>query len=226
MMQKKYIIVCAGGFGREVFHALSLSLAKGTEKGTIAGFLDDDPGALKNLADRYPPILGSVDEYPSQPDELVFIAAGTPAARWKLSKLLEQKTGGFATVIHPDAALSGNVSIGRGSHVGWQSFISCDVTIGRFVSLNCNLTVGHDTVISDYVEVDPGTAIGGNCHIEEGVHIAPNCTIAPSVRVGAWSKISANTAVMRDVPPCSYVVGVPGTVHRDFFTPPAHAING
>ena len=224
-MQKKYIIVCAGGFGREIFHTLLCSLVKGTKKGAIAGFLDDDPGALKNLADRYPPILGSVNDYSPQPNELVFIAAGTPALRWKLSKLLEQKTGDFATVIHPDATLSENVSVGQGSHVGWHSFISGDVTIGRFVSLNCNLTVGHDAMIDDFVEVGPGTAIGGHCHIEEGVHIAPNCTIAPGVRVGAWSKISANTAVMRDVPPCSYVIGVPGVVHRDFFTRPLQSIN-
>jgi len=217
---QKYIIVCAGGFGREIHYALSLTVARDMKEGTILGFLDDDPGALKSLIDRYPPILGSVADYRPQPDELVFIAAGTPLVRQKLFRILHEKGCSFAPGVPFGAGISRNVSIGDSSFLGWNVGVSCDATIGRFVSLNCSLTVGHDAVIDDYVEVGPFTAIGGHCHIEEGVHIAPNCTIAPGVRVGAWSKISANTAVMRDVPPCSYVVGVPGIVHRDFVRQP------
>jgi acetyltransferase-like isoleucine patch superfamily enzyme len=133
---------------------------------------------------------------------------------------LKEKGCLFTSIVHPEATLSKNVVIGNGSHIGWGTFVSCDVTIGQFVSLNCNLTIGHDAIIDDYVEVGPGTSISGFCHIEEGVHIAPNCTIIPGVRVGAWSKVSANTAVMRDVPPYSFVVGVPGTIHKNFFQHP------
>jgi len=217
---RKYIIVCAGGFGREIFHALSLALARRTATGIIRGFLDDNPCALKHFADKYPPILGSIVDYVPQGKECFFIAAGSPFLRRKFSLGLIRKSCTLATVVHPEATLSGNVAVGEGSYVGWHSFLSCDLTVGRCVSLNCNLTIGHDVVIGDYVEVGPGTAIGGHSHIEEGVHIAPNCTVAPGIRIGAWSKISAGSAVMRDVPPGAYVVGVPGVVHRDFFKPP------
>ena len=216
----KLIIVCAGGFGREIFQVLARCQTDEGRQPVVLGFLDDNPNALKHVADKYPPILGPVDGYWPKPDERLILAVGTPSARRKISRLLERKSCGFMTVVHPLSSISGNVSLGEGSFVGWNVGISCDVTVGRFAAFNANLTVGHDTVIDDYVEVGPGTAIGGCCHIEEGVHVAPNCMIAPGIRLGAWSKISACTAVMRDVPPCSYVVGVPGVVHRDFFSLP------
>jgi sugar O-acyltransferase (sialic acid O-acetyltransferase NeuD family) len=219
-----YIIACAGGFGREIFHALSFSLLQqnkhSNKNGTIIGFIDDNLQALDNYGNRYPQIIDTIKSYQPKPDEIVFIASGSPEGRRNIAGLLKAKNCLFSSVIHPEATLSKNVSIGNGSHIGWGTLVSCDVTIGQFVSLNCNLTVGHDAIIDDYVEIGPGTSISGFCHIEEGVHIAPNCTITPGVRVGAWSKISANTAVMRDVPPCSFVVGVPGTVHKNFFQHP------
>jgi acetyltransferase EpsM len=223
-IKMNYIIACAGGFGREMFHALSLFLQqqnKFTNKNDlIAGFIDDNLHALDKFCDRYPNVICTIEEYQPKTDESVFIAAGTPQTRRKIAGLLKQKNSSFVSVIHPESRLSQNASLGDGSHIGWGTFVSCGVTIGQFVSLNCNLTIGHDAVIEDYVEVGPGTSVSGFCHIEEGVHIAPNCTIAPGVRVGAWSKSSANTAIMRDVPAFSYVIGVPGVVHRDFFKHP------
>jgi sugar O-acyltransferase (sialic acid O-acetyltransferase NeuD family) len=219
-----YIIACAGGFGREMFHALSLSLQQQNKltgkNNTIIGFIDDNIHALDNFGNRYPKIIDTIETYQPKSDEVVFVASGSPQNRQKIAKLLKARGCLFSSIIHPAATLSKNISIGNSSHIGWGTFVSCDVTIGQFVSLNCNLTVGHDVVIDDYVEVGPGTSISGFCRIKEGVHIAPNCTIAPGVRVGAWSKISANTAVMRDVPPYSFVVGVPGTVHKNFFQRP------
>jgi sugar O-acyltransferase (sialic acid O-acetyltransferase NeuD family) len=220
-----YIIACAGGFGREMFHALSVSLQQQNQltkkNNTIIGFIDDNLHALDNFGNYYPPIIDTIETYQPKTDEVIYVASGSPQGRRKISNLLRTRGCLFSSIIHPEARLlSQKVSIGNGSHIGWSVGVSCNVTIGQFVSLNCNLTIGHDVVIDDYVEVGPGTSISGFCRIEEGVHIAPNCTITPGVRVGAWSKISANTAVMRDVPPYSYVIGVPGTVHKDFFQHP------
>lgn len=218
-----YIIACAGGFGREIFHSLSLSLQqqnKSTNNTTI-NFIDDNLQALDNYTDRYPKIISTIEAYRPNSNESIFVAAGTPQNRWKISKLLQEKKCSFVKIIHPNVIISQNVSIGNGSNIGWGTLVGSDVTIDQFVSLNCNICVGHDVVIENYVEVGPCSAVNGFCHIEEGVHIASNCTIAPGVRIGAWSKISANTAVMRDVPPCSFVIGVPGTVHKNFFQYPS-----
>jgi sugar O-acyltransferase (sialic acid O-acetyltransferase NeuD family) len=219
-----YIIACAGGFGREIFHSLSLLLHQENnleeKSNTTISFIDDNLQALENYGNRYPKIISTIVTYKPNRNELVFIAAGTPQSRWKITKLLQKTKCSFTTIIHPNAIVSQNVSIEQGSNIGWGTLVGSDVTIGQFVSLNCNICIGHDVIIEDYVEVGPGSVINGFCYIEEGVHIASNCTIAPGVRVGAWSKISANTAVMRDVPPYSYVIEVPGTVHKDFFQHP------
>lgn len=48
--------------------------------------------------------------------------------------------------------------------------------------------------------------------IEDDVHIGMNCTIMPNVRIGHNSVISANTVVIKDVPPYSIVSGNPGRI--------------
>jgi hypothetical protein len=62
-----YIIACAGGFGREIFHALSLSLQQQNElankNDTIVGFIDDNLQTLDNYGNRYPPVIDTIETY-------------------------------------------------------------------------------------------------------------------------------------------------------------------
>lgn len=218
----RYVIVGAGGFGREICSAIRYNQRPeyhSDNRDDPIVFIDDNPNSLDKFT-NYPPIVDSIRNFTPKTDDRLFIAMGNPELRKKFSTLLRTREGKFITIVHQESTFFAKCIIGKGTYVGWNAGVSCDVNVGNFVSLNCNLTVGHDAIIEDFVEVAPGTAIGGFCHIEEGVYIGPNCTISSGVRIGAWSKISASTAVMRDVPPCSYVIGVPGVVHRNFFQPP------
>ena len=48
--------------------------------------------------------------------------------------------------------------------------------------------------------------------LEEGVMVSAGAKVLGPVRVGAYSKIGAGSVVLKDVPPHSTVVGVPGRV--------------
>ena len=52
--------------------------------------------------------------------------------------------------------------------------------------------------------------------IEDDVHIGENCVILPNVTIGHNSVISANSVVMKNIPPYSIVAGNPGRVVMSF----------
>jgi acetyltransferase-like isoleucine patch superfamily enzyme len=85
--------------------------------------------------------------------------------------------------------------------------IADDVMIGPNVNI---ITTGHPLKPSRrraYIEVKP-------IAIEENVWIATGATILGGVRVGKNSVVAAGAVVTKDVPPNSFVAGVPAKVIR------------
>ncbi len=80
----------------------------------------------------------------------------------------------------------------------------------------------HDTArIGDNVHIDQGVTIGGNAtqrgapRIGNHVYIGAGAKILGPISIGDGSVIGANAVVVRDVPPRSLVVGIPGRVLRN-----------
>lgn len=220
-MAKSYIIVGAGGLARELFHNLREKCARAARPGETPdeclGFLDD----VKVITTGgYPPIIGTVKGHAPRTDCDYFLGVGIPEVRRRVALLFKGSENLFPAWhwLWDEAALARRgIAVGAGSLIE-QGQVSCDAEIGRFALVSG--MIGHDVRIGDYCEIAPGAAVSGGVVLEEGVHMGACSTIAPGVRVGAWSKISAGSAVMKDVPPCSFVVGVPGKVYEDFFVPP------
>ncbi len=220
-MAKSYIILGAGGLARELFHNLREKFARechpGEEPHRCAGFLDD---AKTEAGAGYPPVLGTIKGHVPLPETLYFLGVGIPEVRRRVALLFqgyEDLFPAWHSSWNAETLAARSVRIGAGSLIE-QGQVSCDARIGRFALVSG--TVGHDVQIGDYCEIAPGAAVSGGTVLEEGVQLAAGAVTAPGVRIGAWSKVSAGSAVMKDVPPCSFVVGVPGEVYEDFFLPP------
>ena len=67
-------------------------------------------------------------------------------------------------------------------------------------------------MIGDYVTVSPGTHISGNVTVRTGGNIGTGVNIINRLEIGEWSVIGAGSTLIRDVPPNTTVVGVPGKV--------------
>ena len=52
--------------------------------------------------------------------------------------------------------------------------------------------------------------------IEDNVHIGENCVIMPGVTIGHNSVVSANSVIVKDIPPYSIVAGNPGKLIISF----------
>jgi len=204
---KKLFIVGAGGFGREVYRWASDHPDCGREW-KIAGFLDDNPEALKEF--DYPlRVLAPASGYQPEEGDLFVCGMGVPAVKRKVCSGLLASGAEFITLVHPTAIVGKNVKIGKGVMLCPGSIISCDCEIGDFVMLNLYATIGHD------VCVGPWTTLSGHCDLTTGVRLGEavfagsRVSVLPGRTVSDEALLGAGCVVTRDVPRGITVFGAP-----------------
>jgi serine O-acetyltransferase len=100
--------------------------------------------------------------------------------------------------IHPGASIHNSLFIDHGM----------GVVIGETAEVGRNVTIYHGVTLG-------GTSLQkGKRHptIEDNVVIGAGAKVLGAITVGSGSRIGANAVVVKDVPPNSVVVGVPGQV--------------
>ena len=115
-------------------------------------------------------------------------------ARW-ISQRAARKTG---IEIHPGAV------IGK----------------GLFIDHGHGVVIGETTIIGDNVTLYQGVTLGGTGKetgkrhptLEDNVMVSVGAKVLGSFTIGENSKIGAGSVVLKEVPPNSTVVGVPGCV--------------
>ncbi len=99
-------------------------------------------------------------------------------------------------------------------------------TIGTrvFIDHGVGVVIGETAEIGDDVVLYQGVTLGGTGKhtgkrhptLENGVMVSAGASILGPVRIGEGSKIGAGSVVLKDVPPYSTVVGVPGRVVKQY----------
>lgn len=95
-------------------------------------------------------------------------------------------------------------------------------TIGKgfFIDHGMGVVIGETTEIGDDVTIYQGVTLGGTSlqhgkrhpTLGNGVTVGVNAAVLGAITVGDGSKIGAGSVVVKDVPPRSTVVGIPGRV--------------
>lgn len=98
-------------------------------------------------------------------------------------------------------------------------------TIGKnlFIDHGMGVVIGETAIIKDNVTIYQGATLGGTGKekgkrhptIESNVMISAGAKVLGSFTVGENSKIGAGSVVLREVPPNSTVVGIPGKVVKN-----------
>ncbi|MBC7331260.1 MAG: serine O-acetyltransferase [Synergistetes bacterium] len=91
---------------------------------------------------------------------------------------------------------------------------------GFFIDHGMGVVIGETAEIGDNVTLYHGVTLGGTGKekgkrhptIEDGVVVGAGAKVLGNIRIGRNSRIGAGSVVLKDVPPNSTVVGVPGVV--------------
>lgn len=206
---KHLVIIGARGWGREMYAAARNTVAYQNREFDIKGFLDDKADALDGLKGDFPPILGPVETYQIESDDVFFCAMGDPQWRIKYVEIIEEKGGSFISIINPTARINPTATIGEGTYIGAYSIISDNVIIGCHTVFQCFNDIGHDAVIGDYVSIESYVFLGGGAQIGDFSTMHTKSSIIPHKKIGSHCVVGINSVVMKNVKDCLHVFGCP-----------------
>jgi acetyltransferase-like isoleucine patch superfamily enzyme len=78
--------------------------------------------------------------------------------------------------------------------------------------MNYHSSLGHDASTGEFAVLSPYATLGGGASISDDVFLGLHASVGPGKTVGPRSKVSANSAALRDTPAESLIYGVPGPV--------------
>lgn len=201
---KDLVIVGIGGFGREAYY-LAKAINKHNPTWNIKGFIGnvgDDPKQFKIDL----PMLGIIEDYVPQENEVFAMGISAPKTKEKLTQLLKSKGAVFATLIGPTAYVSENVELGEGVVFTSGSIGACS-KIGNFVHIAGSM-IGQDAVIGDY-STTTGFANLTNAIIGKRVFIGSHAVILNKKKIGDDAYVCAGSIVFNNVKPGVKVMGNP-----------------
>ena len=207
---KHLIIIGAGGMGRQV-----MSFAKSCngygKKFDIKGFLDDNLDAMKGFP-GYPVVLGTVDGYQIEPDDVFFNSIGDIQAKKLCIQKILDRGGDFLTLIHPTAQVSPDTKIGKGCMLSSYVGVGVETTIGDFCLIQSKATIGHDVIVGDFARIDCNVVLIAGVKVGKDVCVHTSSVVNHDVKLGDGSTVGAMSFVIKNVNPGQTVFGNPAKV--------------
>lgn len=209
-MSLPVIVLGCGGHARVLIEAIILAGDK------ILGVTDPKPERELKIPSGIP-FLGNDDDVLKYPNSSVLLVNGLGSVsdtslHTSVYRHFKAKGYGFATVMHPSAVIASDVAIGEGAQIMAGVVIQNGTWIGHNVIVNTRASVDHDCIISPHAHVAPGVTLSGGVEVGEGTHIGTGATVIQGVRIGPRSVIGAGAVVVKDVPGCCTVTGIPAKV--------------
>lgn len=164
-------------------------------------------------------VLGKLDEGPriaadaKAGGEIRFVnAIGSDTSYMTRAEVIRKSgivSARFATLMHPQAAVSARAEIGVGSYLCAGATVAGAVKIGAHVHVGAGCQIGHDSVIEEYAMIAPAAAIGGHVRIGRAAYIGAAASIRQRLNIGAGALVGMGAVVVRDVHAGITVVGNP-----------------
>ncbi len=196
---KDLVIVCAGGFGREVYY-----MAKDLGKWNIKGFIDDNLNALDGVKCDLP-IIGTIKDWEPGDNEVFALGIATPGTKERIVNIMLAKGAKFETIIASHSRVIETAEVGEGSIIS-GSVGDC-VKIGRFVNV-MGAMIGQDSFIDDFSTMTGFSNIA-TAYLGKRVFVGSHAVVLHGVNVGDDAYICAGSIVVSRVKPGTRVFGNP-----------------
>lgn len=210
----RLVIVGAGGFSREVAQ-LVCDINAVKPSFVLQGFVDDRKEITGQVVGDWP-VIGTVDDLiQARFADAWALGVGSPATKRQFALRLARSGLTAPPLVHPSAVVGRNVRIGEGVIVCAGNILTCDIVVGRFVTLNLSCTVGHDSRIGAFATLAPGVHVSGNVTVGEGADLGTGSATVQGKSVGTWTIIGAGAVIASDIPANCTAVGVPARVIKE-----------
>jgi len=212
---KDTIIVGVCGTGRVAYDCL---LAGGLAD-DVAGFVHatTDAGGATATLDGLP-VLGTLtdlDRLRSEGITQALAAVGENALRESLCEHLTRAGIELISAVHPTAAITRGVCLGKNVIVCPCVAVGVGAQIGGGALLNTSCSVDHDCTIGECAHVCPGTHLAGNVHVGARAWIGIGSSVIQGVTIGEDTFVGAGSVVLKDLPAGVLAYGAPARVIRE-----------
>lgn len=206
---KHLIIIGVGGFAREVYWHAQDSVGYGMEW-DIKGFLDGD---VRLSEDEYEklmlPVIGDINSYIIQADDVFTCAIGSPKVKEKLVQRILVRGGEFINMIHNSAIVHPTVQMGIGNILCPLVHILDHAKVGNFVIFNGRSGMGHDAEVGDYSSLMSAVDITGYVRVGKRTFWGSGAKVVPHSRIDDDATIGVASVVFRRVKAGVKVFGNP-----------------
>ena len=179
----------------------------------IKGFIDDNIHSIDGF-EGYPPVLGTIDDYNIQPNDVFVCSIGKTKTKKLICEKLIARGAKFHSLIHKTAIIRQNSVIGEGSIVADFASVGADCKIGKNVLLQSYAIAAHDCIIGDYARIDTHVVCVGGVVIEDTATIHTGAVVSHKVVVGEGAVVAATSFVIKKVKPDTTVWGNPAKLLR------------
>ncbi len=139
----------------------------------------------------------------------VFPAVGSNAVRKKMLLLFEKQQLNQLILIHPQAIVATNSSVGNSTMLAAGAVINPLAKIGQGCIINTGAIVEHECVIGNFCHIASGAVLAGDVQLGEGCFIGANAVVKQGVRIGSAVTVGAGSVVVKDIPDGELWLGNP-----------------
>ncbi len=199
-MHDKLVIIGAGGHGRVCAEIAELCGYKEII------FLDDNDSDVVSVSGKTSDIQNYLDDYD------FFVGIGNNDIRFRFYQLIAEKSGSFATLIHPSAVVSKDAVVEDGCAVMGGVVINTGARIKKGAVINTCSSVDHDCVVGDFAHISVGAHLAGTVHVGNLSFVGAGATIINNINIQGNCVIGAGAVVTSDIVESGIYVGVPARI--------------
>lgn len=180
------------------------------------GFLDDNESNWGSAIHGVP-VLGPLASAVDHPNAYFVNGIGSTSNFWKKDEIIGKTNvpdERFVSLIHPTASVSAFANLGVGTVVFQHATICSNVTIGKHAIMLPGSVLSHDDVVGDYTCIAGSVCVSGNVLIGRSCYLGSNCAIREMTQIADYCLIGMCSAVFKDVPENSVMVGNPARFLR------------
>lgn len=106
----------------------------------------------------------------------------------------------FPNVIHPEAWISPQASLGDGNYIGPGAIVAAGSRIGSQCIINTGAIVDHDCEIGDFVHLATGCALSGEVKVGVRSHLGTGACVRNGISIGQRTIVGVGSVVVSDMP--------------------------